>query len=151
KQALNACGTGETPNPREQMRLHAALGGSTSNASEMGAAFTKTLEIAESLGDIEYQLCALRGLYYYHVGSTRYRVALPFAQKFHDLATRSSDENDRLFGERLLGIAKHYLGDQITARRHLEQVLTHHAVADHGREVIHFQDVIRFGVDLRLS
>src|SRR6266852_5169842 len=45
------------------MRLHAALGASTSEASELGAAFTKALDIAESLGHSEYQLRALRGLY----------------------------------------------------------------------------------------
>ena len=52
--------------PRDEMRLHVALGDSTSEAPEMGAAFTKALEIAESLGDPEYQLRALPGLYFYH-------------------------------------------------------------------------------------
>ena len=100
----------------------------------MGAAFTKALDIAESLGDTEYQLRALRGLYFYHTASGRYRAALPFAQKFHDLATSGPDPNDRLFGERMMGVAKHFLGDQISARRHLEQVLTHYAATDHGRD-----------------
>jgi hypothetical protein len=117
----------------------------------MGAAFTKALDVAESLGDTEYQLRALRGLYYYHAGSSRYRAALPFAQKFHDLAMRGSDSSDRVFGERMMGAAKHFLGDQIGARRHLEQVLTHYAATDHGRDVIRFQDIIRFGTDLRVS
>ena len=124
---LTRLGTGGTQNPREEMRLHAALGASTSEAPEMGAAFTKALDIAESLGDTEYQLRALRGLYFYHTASSRYRAALPFAQKFHDLATSGSDPSDRLFGERMMGVAKHFLGDQISARRHLEQVLTHYA------------------------
>jgi hypothetical protein len=59
KQALDALGTRGCQDPREEMRLHAALGASTSQAPEMGAAFTKALEIAESLGDTEYQLRAL--------------------------------------------------------------------------------------------
>ena len=151
KQAFGALGTGGTLDPREEMRLHAALGASTPEAGEMGAAFTKVLDTAERLGDTEYQLRALRGLYFYHTGSSRYRVALPFAQMFHDLAMRGSDPNDRLFGERMMGVAKHFLGDQISARRHLELVLTHYAGADHGRDVIRFQDVIRFGTDLRVS
>jgi hypothetical protein len=45
----------------------------------------------------------------------------------------------------MMGSSKHFLGDQIGARRHLEQVLTHYAGTDHGR------DVIRFGTDLRVS
>ena len=117
----------------------------------MGAAFTKALDIAESLGDTEYQLRALRGLYFYHTASGRYRAALPFAQKFHDLAASGSDPSDRLFGERMMGVAKHFLGDQISARRHLEQVLTHYAATDHGRDVVRFQDVIRFRIDVRVS
>jgi predicted ATPase/DNA-binding winged helix-turn-helix (wHTH) protein len=145
KQALSALGTAGTRDPREEMRLHAALGASTPEAPEMGAAFTKVLDIAESLGDTDYQLRALRGLYFDHIGNSRYRAALPFAQKFHDLATSRSDPSDQLFGERMMGVAKHFVGDQISARRHLEQVLTHHAFADHT------QDVIRFQIDLRLS
>src|SRR5204863_8272063 len=41
KQALGALGAGGSRNPREEMRLHAALGASTSEASEMSAAFAK--------------------------------------------------------------------------------------------------------------
>jgi predicted ATPase len=145
KQALGARGTGGTRDPREEMRLHAALGASTPEAPEMGEAFTKALDIAESLGDSEYQLRALRGLYFYHTGRNRYRAALPFAQKFHDLATRGADPGDQLFGERMMGVAKHFLGDQVSARRHLEQVLAHYATTDHG------PDVIRFQIDSRLS
>jgi len=39
----------------------------------------------------------------------------------------------------------------MTARRHLEQVLAQDAVSYHGRDVIRFQDVVRFGTDLRVS
>jgi len=52
--ALEAAGA---PDPREEMRLQAALGASTAGA------------IAASLGDTEYQLRALRGLYFYHIGN----------------------------------------------------------------------------------
>jgi hypothetical protein len=51
KQALSALGTGGTRDPREEMRLHAALGASTPEASEMGEAFTKALDIAENRED----------------------------------------------------------------------------------------------------
>jgi predicted ATPase/DNA-binding winged helix-turn-helix (wHTH) protein len=150
KQALGALGTGGSRDPREDMRLHAALGASTSDASEVGTAFTKALDIAESLGDSEYQLRALRGLYFYHAASGRHRAALQFAQKFHDLATRGSDPSDRLYGDRMMGAAKHFLGDQISGRRHLERVLTHYA-SEHGRDAIRFRDAIRYGTDLRVS
>jgi len=151
KQALGALGTEGTHNAREEMRLHAALGASIPEAADMGAAFTKVLEIAESLGDSEYQLRALRGLYFFHTGSGRFRAALPFAQRLHDLATSSADLNDRLFGEHYMGVAKHYVGDQAGARRHLEQVLNQYAATDHGRDIIRFRDVIRFQTDVQVS
>jgi predicted ATPase/DNA-binding winged helix-turn-helix (wHTH) protein len=145
KQALGALGTEGTRYRREGMRLHAALGTSTAEAPEMGAAFTKALEIAESLGDTEYQLRALGGLYFFHTASSRHRAALPFAQRFHDLAATGSDLSAQLFGEHIMGLAKHFLGDQISARRHLGQVLTHYTGTDHGR------DVIRFQIDVQVS
>ena len=88
KQALGALGTGGTRDPREEMKLHAALGASTSSESEMGAAYTNALAIAESLGDIRVPAARARGLYYFHAASSRFRAALPFAQKFHDLAAK---------------------------------------------------------------
>jgi len=145
KQALGALGTGGSRDPREEMKLHAALGASTSNDSEMGAAYTNALAIAESLGDTEYQLRALVGLYYFHAASSRLRTALPFAQRFHDLAATGSDLSAQLFGEHLMGLAKHFLGDQTGARRHLGRVLTHYIATDQGR------DVIRFQVDVQVS
>ncbi len=140
--------------PCLEMRLHAALGASTSEASELGAAFTKALDIAESLGHTEYQLRALRGLYSYHNASGRYRAALPFAQKFYALTAAGSAAKDRLFGERMMGVARHFLGDQSTARRHLELVLTQFAAGDRGSDGMRSQTdshVIRFHTDLRVS
>jgi predicted ATPase/DNA-binding winged helix-turn-helix (wHTH) protein len=138
RQALGTLEAGESPNPRDEMRLHAALGGTIPEVSEIGAAFSKVLDIAERLGDQEYQLRALRGLHLYHTVINDYRAALPFAQKFHDLAMSRPNSNDRLFGERMLGSAKHFLGNHVDARRHLEHVLTHYAATDHERDAIRF-------------
>jgi predicted ATPase/DNA-binding winged helix-turn-helix (wHTH) protein len=151
KQALSALESASTEDPREAMRLHAALGASTAEASEMGAAFTKTLDMARRLGDVVYQLRALSGLSYYHNASGRFCTAQPFAQEFHALALRGSDRNDLMFAERIMGVAEHYVGDQMTARLHLERAMAQDAVSDRGRDVGRFQDVVRFGTDLRIS
>jgi predicted ATPase len=151
KQALNTLGTAEIRDPRQEMRLYAALGVSTAEASEMGAAFTKTLDIAKRVGDVEYQLRALGGLSFYYNASGRFRMAQPFAQEFHALARRGSDRNDLMFAERMMGVAEHFVGDQMTARRHLEQALAQDSLSDHGRDAVRFQDVLRFGIDLRVS
>ena len=151
KQALAALAASDGHDPREEMKLHAALGASIPEAAEMGAAFTKVLEIAQSIGDPDYQLRALRGLYFFHTGQGHYRSAIPFAQKFHDLAMSRTNLNDRLLGERMLGSAEHFLGEHISARRHLEQVLVQYGATDYGRDVIRFQDFIRFQTDVQFS
>jgi predicted ATPase len=151
QQALIALGTESNEDSREAMRLHAALGASTSEASEMAAAFAKTLEIARRLGDRDYQLRALRGLFFYHVGSARFRTARLFAQEFHALALLESDRNDLTFAERTMGLVEYFVGDQMRARRHLEQALALDALGAHGGDPSRFRDVVRFGTDLRLS
>jgi predicted ATPase/DNA-binding winged helix-turn-helix (wHTH) protein len=150
QQALGFLGTAPE-DQRTAMRLHAALGASTPEASEMAAAFTATLDIARLLGDREYQLRALRGLFFYHVGSARFRTARPFAQEFHALALSGSDRNDLMFAERTMGVAEHFVGDQTSARRHFEQVLALDALGAGGGDLSRFQEVVRFGTDLRLS
>ena len=109
------------------MKLHAALGASlmyTRGAgSEIGAAWTKALEIAESLDDAEYQLRSLWGLWLFHINSGQHRVALALAQRFCSAGGERPDPNDRLIGERMIGVSQYYLGDQSSARRHLERVL----------------------------
>ncbi|HZB93017.1 MAG TPA: winged helix-turn-helix domain-containing protein [Stellaceae bacterium] len=144
KQALDALQSDGARNPREEMRLHNAVGNAATQAPEMSAAFTKALEIAESLGDREYRLRALHGLYFCDYASGRYRAALQSAQKFHDLATSASDPHALLLSGRMIGGAKHFLGDQIGARHHLEQALAR-AATDPGR------DVTRFATDVRMT
>ena len=91
--------------------------------SENGAARTKALEIAESLDDAEYQLRLLWGLFSLHLGIGEFQIALEMAQKFRTLAAQRQRRNDELIGERLLGSAQHVLGDQVSARRHIEHML----------------------------
>src|SRR5260221_7086010 len=38
-----------------------------------------------------------------------------------------------------MGLARHFLGDQTTARHDLERVLTRYTATDHGRDVCRFQ------------
>ena len=89
KQALGVLGTDGKRDPRQEMRLQAALGRSN-DVFEMGEGSMRALELAESLGDSEYQLRALLGLYFFHMANRRYRAALPFAQRFYDLAASSA-------------------------------------------------------------
>ena len=148
KQALGAAvGAGS---PRAEMRLHAALGTSLIYASgavdpEIGPALTRVLEIAESLDDAEYQLRSVWGLWVLHNETSRFRVALQIAQRFHALAAKQPEENDRLIGERMIGVTQHLLGDQAGARSHIEHMLAHYVPPV---ETPHF---IRFAIDQRVA
>ena len=151
RRARQALGAASTENPREAMQLQAALGASTSEASEMVAAFTKVLDIAKRLGDVEYQLRALWGLYFYYNGVGRFRTARPFALEFYSLSLRGSDQNDQMFGRSMVAVAEHFVGYQVSARGQLEQLLTQSAAGDLGRDVVRFRYVVRFGMDFRLQ
>jgi predicted ATPase len=144
EQALAVLDAGMSPDARREMKLHAALGASSTytrgiTVPEIGAAWSKVLKLAESLDDPEYQLRSLWGLWSFHTASGRHRAALALAQRFHTLAANQSDPDDRLVGERLIGVSQHYLGDQSGARRHLERVLADYAAVDHRPYMIRFQ------------
>jgi hypothetical protein len=136
---------------RCEMKLYAALGLATSSIHtkdavlERRAIWTKALEIAESLGDVEYQLRSLWGLYSFHLGSGQFRLALEKAQRFRTVAAEQGAQNDRAIGDRMIGFIQHLLGDQASARRHIEHMLAHFIPP---RERSH--DAIRFLFDPRV-
>ena len=103
------------------------------------AAWTRALEIAESIEDVEYQLRSLLGLWFFHTASRRHRAALALAQRFCILAANCPDPNDRLIGERLIGVSQYYLGDHSSARRRLEHMLAHYVPPACKSHIIRFQ------------
>jgi hypothetical protein len=130
------------------MHLYSGLASSlpytTSVASEIGAAWERALNIAEELGEAEYQLRALWGLWDHHIIDGQYRVAFEFAQKFRALAEHRAALDDRLIADRLIGLTQHYLGDQHGARCHIERMLSRYAVPVR-------LDIIRFRSDQRVQ
>ena len=137
ERALAALETETNRHPHREMRLHAAMGEAltyTRGATpEYEAAWTKALELAESLDDAEYQLRSLWGLWSFHLTTGRHRIALEMARRFCAVAENWPDPQDRLFGERMIGAAQHHLGDQPSARRHLEERVTHYGPIYHSR------------------
>ena len=143
ERALAAIAAGAGRDARREMQLHAALATSLMYSrgavSEIGAIGTKALEIAESLDDVEYQLRSLWGLWSFRISSGQHCVALTLAQRFHALAAKRSDPNDRLIGERMIGVSQYYLGDLLSARRHLERVLAHYVAPAQKWQFVRFQ------------
>ena len=144
--ALAAVAAGAGRDARREMQLYAALAASlmyTKGAvSEVGAAGTMALEIAENLDDAEYQLRSLWALWSFRVNFAQQGVALTLAQSFHTLAMKRSEPDDRLTGERMIGTSQYYLGDLLNARRHLERALAHYVAPTR-------QQFVRFEVDQR--
>jgi hypothetical protein len=156
EQALAVLSAGKDGDPRREMKLHAALASSSwwraagiyaqGAGPDLATIWTKVLEIAESLGDAEYQLRSLWGLYSFHLGIGRFRVALESAQRFRTLAAKRCQRNDRLIGERMIGCLQHLLGDQASARRHTEDMLANFIPPEKRS-----QDLIRFQYDQRVA
>jgi predicted ATPase/DNA-binding winged helix-turn-helix (wHTH) protein len=135
--------------PRQEMHLHAALGVSlnytTGPVPETEAAWAKTLEIAKSLGDLEYQLRALRGLWAHWMNAGEYRASLAMADEFSALAAITGDSVALGAADRMAGIILHYLGDQTGARQHLERRLAR-AVS-----TVRQSPPVRFLIDQRVA
>jgi len=127
ERALAAIAAGASSDVHSEMQLHAALGASLMYTKgpvpETGAAWTHALELAEALGDATFQLSALWGLSFYRSISGEHRAELALAEKFCSIAANRMDPADLRVGDRMMGTALHYLGDQVGARRHIELVL----------------------------
>ncbi len=124
-QALDAVSA--EPDARRDMKLHAALGASLiytgGGGPEVPVIWNRTLEIAESLDDAKYQMMSLWGLWAFHVNGIEYDTALTLAHRFSALAATRPDPGDRLVGERMIAISYHFLGNQSSARHHIERAL----------------------------
>ena len=139
ERALSRFRDGVSQDARLEMALNTALAsvmtytmGTKDNNAEIGAsAWTKALEISESLGDIVSQLAALRGLGVFNLFAARYSAALSCAQTFSTLAEGRANPVDRLVGLDLLAATHHYLGDQSQARRCIELFLAELRVVDY--------------------
>jgi predicted ATPase/DNA-binding winged helix-turn-helix (wHTH) protein len=127
ERALAALVAGASSDARCEMQLSAALGASLMYTKgpvpETDAAWTRALELAESLGDATLQLSALWGLSFYRSISGEHRTELALAQRFYNIAASRMDPADLRVGDRMMGTSLHYLGDQVAARRHIERML----------------------------
>ena len=135
--------------PRHEMALQAALALSLVHtngpANETAAAWSRVLGFAENLGDAEYQLRSLYGLWSSSVDEGGYRATLDFARRFRGVAEARMDASAMLVGDRLIGVASHFLGEQAEARRRIERMLDGSDAAPHRLRTV------RFGLDQRVA
>ena len=135
--------------PRARMKLCAARGWSlmygVGTTREAGAAWAETLALAKRQGDTGYQLRALWGLWIDHLNNGKFRTALELAQEFAAIVTNSSDAIDLMMADRMLATSLHYLGDQGTAGRHLDRMLSRYET------VLQQPRTARFQFDQRIT
>ena len=139
-----ALATEPEPDMRQQMKLHAALGATlmytrSVTDPEVGATWAKALELAERLGDIDYQLRSLLGVWSSHMRSGEHRIALEFANRFHSLATDRSSPSDRMIGELMIGEVEYLAGNLVNARRRIEHMLTGYSQSNRWSDIVRFQ------------
>ena len=134
---------------RPRMQLSAALAWSLmyglGRARAAGPAWAATLELAERLDDNNYRLRALWGLCIDQFNNGEFRAALEFARRFADLVANSSDPVDLMMADRLVATTLHYLGDQKTARHHIDRALAHLATLAQQPQIV------RLRFDMRVS
>jgi predicted ATPase len=128
---------------RDEMKLLTALGAALlygrGPLPETDDVWSKALQIAERLGDSEFQLRALWGLTIYRVYIGNYRAALELARTYRTVANKKGDAADRLSCDRLTATALHYLGEQTNARRRLDRMLSQYVAPAHRSHIVRFQ------------
>jgi predicted ATPase/DNA-binding winged helix-turn-helix (wHTH) protein len=149
ERALATLEHGSSPGAHRRMQLYWALGWSLMYTAgptrETGAAWTTALELAEGLGDTDYRLRALWGLWAGRINNGEFTAARAFAERFCSVAESTADPNDFAVGERMVGVSLHFLGDQAGARRHIEHMLNRYVTP------IRRSDVVRFQFDQRVT
>lgn len=116
-----------TRGTRREMELQAALGLSLmftrGNSEQVGLALARGLELAEKLRDPRNQLRLLGRLHIFHERIGDFHTALHVAERSSKVALEIADPVGIAAAHSLLGISHHLMGDQTSARKHLEAAL----------------------------
>jgi predicted ATPase/DNA-binding winged helix-turn-helix (wHTH) protein len=116
--------------------LGAALYHSTGPVESTGIVLAQGLALADSLDDRATRLRALWAMWSYHYNKGEYRTAQGLAERYAATASEIGDVADVLVGDRLQGTTLYHLGEQTTARIHLERVRDRYVAPDDQRHII---------------
>lgn len=129
---------------RHEMVLQEAVAVSSiwtrGNGDDVCAAIKRALEIAHSRGDTVTRLRLLAGLHLYLLRAADIRGSFSVAEELEITARTAMDASYSAIAEWLLGCSHHFMGNQSSARQHLEKGL---ACSDHLNARL-------FGLDYRL-
>jgi predicted ATPase/DNA-binding winged helix-turn-helix (wHTH) protein len=116
--------------------LGAALYHSTGPAESTRIVLAQGLALADSLDDRAARLRALWAMWSYHYNKGEYRTAQSLADRYAATAREIGDVADELVGDRLQGTTQYHLGEQTTARIHLERVRDRYVAPEDQRHII---------------
>ncbi|WP_432382483.1 winged helix-turn-helix domain-containing protein [Duganella sp. P38] len=137
-------GEGPAIAPRQEMALQVCYGTSLAWArgpvDETLKAWTRALDLAHQLSDLETQLQAHYGLWLYNLRCERYAESLAHANQLADLAGGAGDQEAFVVGQRLAGVAQLFMGQQDESRQQIEASLRWY---EQGRPT----QLSRFGMD----
>ncbi|MGH6713865.1 MAG: ATP-binding protein [Bradyrhizobium sp.] len=130
------------------MKLHSALGTvlAYTRSVEANAAWSRTLEIAETFGDVDYQLRALHGMWTSTFSSGHLSQAQKLAEQYSVSAGRNKTSAAKagntlhlIAPVRIKGMIHFYEGELNPAREHLELALLRYAQSNDGFDAARFQ------------
>ena len=135
--------TAGAADPRDRMQLSAALGWSltfgTGAVPEIQTIWSTTRTLAEQLGDMNYRMAAMWGLWVDRLNNGAFREAYELAEELAVIVDGSSDSLDVMTADRLLGTSLHFLGEQRQAQIHLTRMFNRDAAAIHQTRITRFQ------------
>jgi predicted ATPase len=146
--ALRHVETSDSCNTRSAMKLYAARGKALlyeGSLPEMGSAFNRALDIADRIGDVEYQLIAIWGLWGFYTLNGPYPKALNLAQRFSDITASMPDRALRSVADRMLGMSFLCVGQLDQAQAQLEKMIAQYSALDAP------SNLIRFGYDQKVA
>ena len=139
--ALERLGDAAAQGGAREMKLFAGLSTAEVQVYESTpkgtAACRAALEIARRIGNDSYQAKALLALWNGCFATGEVRHSLELAEEFMGVAARLG-RADVLVGHRMLGSSNFYLGDVVTARRHMETMVAGYAATTHGAHMARF-------------
>ncbi|MEH2493165.1 ATP-binding protein [Bradyrhizobium sp. AZCC 2230] len=114
---------------RKEMTLQAALGVSVmftqGNTEGVRSAFTRSLQLAQELDDLHWQLWLLRGLHIYLTRVGDFHGAFGTGVQAEGVARKLNDPTSTLNVEWMLGVAHHLIGNQDKAVQFCESAMVH--------------------------
>jgi predicted ATPase len=140
---------------RSELQLTIALATAMQNGAGPGQENTslwrRATELAERLGDPDWQLRALWGLWIDYRNGGDHRAGLEVATRFHALASTAGGPEDMLVADRMVGMSRFVLGDLDDARRRIEGMLAHYVETSRTSHMVRFHFEQRAGAEFLLA